>query len=233
MGRPISETDCTGWPSPTTPSGGQTVPEGATATGRTPDGRKVQVTLKDVAEWSGWTTPAARDWKDSAADISTRSDTGRERFDQLPRQAVLTGWPTPTAKLAAGGEYSDPELALARVQGPHANDLRDFAKLTDGSAAGWNTPTTNHNDQPDTRRGIASLAGQATHLPGPIRLTHLGQLLTGSGAGTVSGGQLNPDLSRWLMGLPEEWARSMPGWQDWQMWQVLTELALNEPKPTE
>jgi len=39
-----------GWPSPTTPSGGQTVPPGTSATGVTPDGRKVQVTLKDVAE---------------------------------------------------------------------------------------------------------------------------------------------------------------------------------------
>ena len=39
-----------GWPSPTTPSGGQSPPEGTSATGKTPDGRKVQVTLKDVAE---------------------------------------------------------------------------------------------------------------------------------------------------------------------------------------
>jgi len=42
-----------GWPSPTTPSGGQTPPEGTTASGRTPDGRKVQVTLKDVAAMAG------------------------------------------------------------------------------------------------------------------------------------------------------------------------------------
>ena len=46
-----------------------------------------------------------------------------------------SGWPTPTAKFKAGGEYSDPEKALARVLGPHSNDLRDFAKL-----AGWATP---------------------------------------------------------------------------------------------
>lgn len=159
VGRPISETDCTGWPSPTTPSGGQTVPEGTTATGRTPDGRKVQVTLKDVAEWSGWPTPVAR--------------------DHMPAHA--------------------PEYIAEKVAQGH---------------------------------GMANLNDRA-QLVGPARLTAHGTLLTGSGAGTVSGGQLNPDLSRWLMGLPEEWARSMPGWQDWQMWQVLTDLALNEPKPTE
>ena len=37
------------------------------------------------------------------------------------------------------------------------------------------------------------------------RLTATGELLTGSNAGTVSGGQLNPGMSRWLIGLPEEW----------------------------
>ncbi len=42
-----------GWPTPTTPSGGPTLPEGPTAEGRTPDGRKVQVTLKDVAAMAG------------------------------------------------------------------------------------------------------------------------------------------------------------------------------------
>ena len=44
--------------------------------------------------------------------------------------ANLAGWPTPTTKLAAGGEYADPLKALARVRGPHSNDLRDFAKIT-------------------------------------------------------------------------------------------------------
>lgn len=42
-----------GWPTPSTPSGGQTVPEGTTATGRTPDGRKLQVTLGNSAQLSG------------------------------------------------------------------------------------------------------------------------------------------------------------------------------------
>jgi hypothetical protein len=42
-----------GWPTPTMPSGGQTAPDGTTATGQTPDGRKVQVTLKDVAAMAG------------------------------------------------------------------------------------------------------------------------------------------------------------------------------------
>ena len=47
------------------------------------------------------------------------------------------GWTTPTAKINAGGEYKDPDKAMARAMGPHANDLRDFAQM-----AGWVTTTT-------------------------------------------------------------------------------------------
>ncbi|WP_225578870.1 hypothetical protein [Novacetimonas hansenii] len=40
----------------------------------------------------------------------------------------------------------------------------------------------------------------------PIRITASGQVLTGSDAGTVSSGQLNPEFSLWLMGFPAAWA---------------------------
>lgn len=210
--RPISETDCTGWPSPCTPNGGRSVhPDKMDITGRTVDGKKHTASLEHAVKFVvGWNTPRATDGSNGG-----------------PNQA--------------GGEYSDPELALARVQGPHANDLRDFAKLTDGGPSGWPTPVARDHMPAHTPEYIAEKVAQGhgmanlndrAQLVGPARLTAHGTLLTGSGAGTVSGGQLNPDLSRWLMGLPEEWARSMPGWQDWQMWQVLTALASSEPKPT-
>lgn len=48
-----------GWPSPTTPSGGQTFPPGTSATGKTPDGRKIQVTLGLVADQAHWPEDAA------------------------------------------------------------------------------------------------------------------------------------------------------------------------------
>jgi hypothetical protein len=41
---------------------------------------------------------------------------------------------------------------------------------------------------------------------GPASLTSSGHLLIGSSAGTDAGGQLNPELPRWLMRLPPEWA---------------------------
>ncbi|MEO0623121.1 MAG: hypothetical protein AAF183_12920 [Pseudomonadota bacterium] len=50
-----------------------------------------------------------------------------------------SGWPTPTTKEAAGGEYKNPDKAMARAMGPHSNDLRDYAQM-----AGWPTPA--HRD---------------------------------------------------------------------------------------
>lgn len=47
-------------------------------------------------------------------------------------------------------------------------------------------------------------------ITGPVRLTVTGVILTGSIAGTASGGQLNPSLGRWLMGLPPEWEKYAP-----------------------
>ena len=89
------------------------------------------MTLTDAAvHLSAWATPLCNDARGSAYSKS-RSGT----ILKLTGQARLAMWPTPTAKTAAGGEYKDPQKALARVLGPHANDLRDFAKLTQSSPA--------------------------------------------------------------------------------------------------
>jgi hypothetical protein len=88
-----------GWPTPTTPSGGQTPPEGTSATGITPEGKKVQVTLKDVAAMSGWPTPQMRDFRSGGEDRVENPD----RSNNLNDFVLMAGWPTPAQTDHKGG----------------------------------------------------------------------------------------------------------------------------------
>ncbi len=83
--------------------------------------------LNADAQLTGWNTPRSTDGSNGGPNQANGA---------LYPDAVMCGWPTPAAKIKAGGEYSDPDKAMARALGPHANDLRDFAQM-----AGWPTPT--------------------------------------------------------------------------------------------
>jgi hypothetical protein len=146
-----------GWPTPTLPSGGQTPPEGTSATGMTPDGRKVQVTLKDVANLASWPT--------------TRSSDAEKNVRTL-------------------------EGSLSEID----------------------------------RKGSPQDLCMAFCADGPARLTASGHLVTGYSAETVSGDQLNPDHSRWLMACPVQWAQAAPNYDDWQRWQDLMRSLSPEQK---
>ena len=113
-----------GWPTPATRDWKDTAGMATKATN--PDGseRTRLDQLPRVVQLTGWTTASASDGNRAGTGI-TQGMNG----SSLPQMSAMTGWPTPTAKIAAGGEYKDPEKALARVLGPHSNDLRDFAKI--------------------------------------------------------------------------------------------------------
>lgn len=137
-------------------------------------------TMVDMALLAGWATASARDWKDSAG-MATQAEnpdgTVRSRLDQLGRQVFLAGWPTPVAN----DDNKSPEAHLA---------MKKRMGERDGTGANRDT--------------ITSLQVMAK-FTSPARLTASGELLTGSLAGMEAGGQLNPDLSRWLMGYPAAW----------------------------
>jgi hypothetical protein len=88
---------------------------------------------------AGWTLYALT-WKERATPSGRQICALRASVRRTSGSASglsESGWPTPTAKINAGGEYKDPDKAMARAMGPHANDLRDFAQM-----AGWVTTTT-------------------------------------------------------------------------------------------
>lgn len=150
-----------GWPSPTTPSGGQTFPPGTTPTGQTPDGRKVQVTLGLVADAAGWPTARAADGEKNVRTAEgSLSEIERKGTPQdLSMAAAVSGWPTPMA----------------------------------------GTPAQNGNNEAGNTDSSRKTQALVTELTGPARLTVSGELLTGCFAETLSGGQLSPAHSLWLM----------------------------------
>lgn len=210
-----------------------------------------------ATERSSWPTPTSRDHKDGAecANVSLNSLLGRVAWlahwptttttdavrkpspdfetpnITLNHAAVLASWPTPTSALEEKGVRST-EGGIREAMRSHGPDLAAMACL-----ASWPTPTSSMVTMGDVVQAMSSSSARPPYQDAntaflmPARLTASGQLLTGSSAEMANGGQLSPAHSRWLMGCPSAWESSIPGFTDWQKWQVFLRQASSVPNP--
>ena len=165
----------------------------------TPSGRLVCLLRASAHRTSdsgcgSWPTPTTRDWKDGA-----ESNTPIKA--QLGRTVWLATWPTPKSQDGMRGGQAKRAIGTTR----HGSNLNDFCQL-----AAWATPRANDaakqgNVSQDKRNGLPAQVLE----PG-TRINRLGRLLTGFIVETANGGQLAPELSRWLMGYPAEWEHCRP-----------------------
>lgn len=220
-----------------------------------------QVGLQDAVRWAGWPTTTARDSESSARHTTTAeaSKSGTTLLDAArtagwPTPKTKTGGPNSNREArGAGGADLQEAAQWAGWPTPQANDSEKRGVPTTETTgktqsclpvavpalAAWVTPSARDwkdtpgmaTERPDGKPRTDQLPRQA-YMTGPARLTAFGAMLIGYSARMESGGQLNPEHARWLMGCPSAWGYSAPGWADYALWQELTEIALSEPSGT-
>lgn len=142
--------------------------------------------------WKERVTPLGRPISALRALVLRTSDSG------------CIGWATPASREAGGTA----EQFLARKQKAMESGAKLGVSLTSLSLqaqlAGWPTPTScspateNYNEAGDSCNSRKT------------RLLVSGETPTGSPAPTEERGQLSPEHSRWLIGLPAEWGNFAP-----------------------
>lgn len=140
---------------------------------------------------TGWPTPTGNSYTGAGS-------RNREGGLNLQTAVELSGWPTPRSA-ETRDSTGNPSRAFDRKS--RLEDMVFLAGWATPSARDWKDTPGMATKRPDGRNRTDQLPRQAATAY-PCRLTVSGEMLTGSCAGMESGGQLNPALARWLMGLP-------------------------------
>lgn len=229
--RRISDSGCFGSPT----AAAQNATGGVNPKGNTGE----YFTLQTAAGLAGYPTPTASNPNDGESVESWEARRQKNLLKKINGNGqgtplaiaaqLVSGYPTPTHREKGGGEYRDPEKALARLSSGHQVNLQDTV------IAGWSTcssrdhkdsegmATTATNADGTTRNRTDQLPRQAFGITTKSLFaeTQTSQAIPGFVASRV----LNPAFSRWLMGYPEEWDQCSPKMDDWNRLQHALEAA--------
>lgn len=178
---------------------------------RTPSGRSLPRLRATALRTSGtgstgWPTPMAGTPAQNGNNAAGNNDYSRKVVD-------LAGWPTTTKQDASGSRrhgYMNDGMERAATKkrrevltGHSGTTLLDAARTAQSNLSSWATPSArDHKDSSDPATwNCTEERDRMDQLPRQV----FGAMPTGSHAETGKPGQLNPALSRWLMGYPPEW----------------------------
>jgi hypothetical protein len=158
-----------------------------------------QIRLADQVQIASWSTPKAEDSECAGAHRGTA--------DTLHSQANLASWASPKVSDDNLDRYG---MESTEREWNRPNASRSSLPLETKMLAAWPTPAVDSfRSRSGDRINEMELDQMARTIPqcpaGPVRLTASGQVLTGLDAGMASSGQLNPEHSLWLQGIPVAW----------------------------